>query len=160
MSDPAPARRPTPVALLWTYCAAMIMLGLIVLAVAVVMMVHPELFDMDEPEDYFTLGGVVAFAGLAIMLFHTVPMFLKRDDTAWRVIHGFLIAYIVIWGLTVFSWPVMLFPALLLGAWRRPTVKAYYNVVVENVRGGYNMRRPADWDDGWDEEWDKPRQAN
>src|SRR5436190_636004 len=109
---PAPAKRPTVVALLWTYCGVVILLGLIVLAGGVVMMVFADLFDSDEPEDYMVGGGIMIFVSGAIAVIHAVPLFLKRSDASWRTIFGLLIAYIVVWGLTFFTLPFLVFPAL------------------------------------------------
>ena len=154
MIEPTPAKRPTVVALLWTYCGVVILLGLIALVGGIVMIVFADLFDLDESEDYYVGGGIVAFVSIAVMVIHAVPLFLKRDDTAWRIIYGFLITYLVIWGL--FCTPFLLFPVLLMVGWIRPNVKAYYGVKPE-VERDHGQRQRMNWDDGWDEQWDRPR---
>src|SRR5262245_16875607 len=161
MSEPAapPAKRPIVVATLYTYCAMVIVLGLIALGVGVVMMAFADLFDMDEPEGWMIGGGITIFISGAIAVIHAVPFFLKRNDTSWRFIFGLLIAYIVVWGLTLFTMPLLAIPALLLSAWIKPKVKDYYGVVAPQQREYYGeRRRGADWNDGWDEAWDRPRQ--
>lgn len=161
MSEPAPtpAKRPTVVAALYAYCAMVILLALIALGSGIVMMVFAEDLDEDDPEFFLVVGGVVIFVSGAIAVIHAVPLFLGRSDASWRTIFGFLIAYIAVWGLTLFTLPLLTFPALLLNAWIKPKVKDYYGVETPRQREYYSeRRRGADWDDGWDEKWDRTRE--
>jgi hypothetical protein len=151
----APMNRPRAVTLFWMYCSAMVLLGLYTLLLGIHVIVRGSESDYPQSEDRYIGGGIVALIGFAVALFHAVPPILTRNDTSWRVIYGFLIAYMVLCGLTI--WPLIMFPVLLFRAWQRPIVKEYYGVVAETQLDHYRRRR-RDWDDGWDDEWDRPRQ--
>src|SRR5262245_6837259 len=154
-----PARRPTVVALLYAYCAVVILLALIALGAGAVMMAFADDFDAYDSESFLIGGGVVAFLGGALGVIHAVPLFLRRSDSSWRVIFGFLIAYIILWGMTFYLLPLLAIPALLLSRWIQPYVTDYYGVITARPREYYGQRRRgADWDDGWDTAWDRPRQ--
>src|SRR5262245_50243344 len=110
MSEPAapPVKRPIVVAFLYAYCVVAILLGLIVLAGGVALMDLANSLDSDD-QLATIVSGVVIFGGVALAVIHAVPLFLKRSDTSWRIVLGFLLSYIVIWG--CFFAPFLVFPA-------------------------------------------------
>jgi hypothetical protein len=151
MNKPNTVQRPDTVTFLWVYCAISILVGLLSLAGGITMAALANYRDRDEPEDYI-VGGLLAIGGLAVALSHAVPLILKRDETSWRVNHGFLIGYMIVWAL-VFP-PAIICPILFISRWRRQDVKEYFGVLIIPER---EQRRQARRDDAWDDAWDRPR---
>jgi len=153
MSDTIPAKRPALIALLWAYCGAAILVGLIAVAGGILVIAFGEVIDPNEDEEvWYVVGGLVALLGAAGVILHVIPMFLPRDKTSWTVINGLLIAYLVFW--VVCFQPLIAIPAILLSKWSKAEVRAYYGVAIEAEHPGHWK---DDWDDGWDDSWDRPR---
>lgn len=147
MSDDPPAR-PLAVTLLWVACGISICIGLASLALGSCMALSPVIFaDPGEEESILIIGGLLILVGLALVMFHVVPIFLKPNPANWKLISGFLIASAVTYGL--FFWPLIILPLPVVTMWNRDDVKEYFGI----RRRGRDMLK----DDDWDEAWDRPR---
>jgi hypothetical protein len=143
------AGRPAVVNWLWGYCAFMIFVGVCCLVGGILVAANSDWIDGgDDPETWLIVGCILAFAGVAAGLMHAVPFFLRRNEASWKLIHGLLIASLIVWALffTLFIVPSV----ILLTFWGKQEVKDYYGIEDKHRR---RRRR----DDGWDKNWDRPR---
>jgi hypothetical protein len=154
MSETIPAKRPVLIRLFWVYCGITILAGTCALFGGIVLIGVADVVDWDdEPEVFYVIGGILAIVSAIAIVLHAIPLFLKRKDSSWKIIHGLLIALAVFWGL--FFTPFILFPVLLISWWGSKNVKEYFGVAIEPEFAPRGRR--ANWDDGWDEKWDRPR---
>src|SRR5262249_52937338 len=119
--------RPLAVTLLWVCCAFMIFAGVLAVGFGILMFATPELFDGGDDEVNAVFGGIIAAIGLAIGIFHIVPLVLKRQPSSWKFINTFLIVDLIV--LAVTTTFLIIFPLPVLALWSRDDVKRYYGIL-------------------------------
>lgn len=147
MTDDRP-ERPLAVTLLWIMCGISICIGLASLSVGSWMVLVPEFFaDPGDEEGFLIIGGLLIIIGLALVMFHLAPIFLKPNPANWKLINWFLVASAIAYGISF--WPLIILPLPVITMWSRDDVKVYFGV----RRRGRDLLE----DDDWDEAWDRPR---